>query len=140
MPRQKKYRHRAEGEIFLLTFSFIGLLRVPHLSGLCLRLCYKVPLPRGDDHCLSLIFFRGRNLLLKSSWKFSVVQVYRLTKTSQCINWYPCPGASFLKSHHLSTYCAPWEMNRSSSHTFRSPTTSGIWTRSASRRTGTIFE
>src|SRR5437016_1873633 len=60
--------------------------RKRHLSGLCLRLCYKVPLPMGDDHCLSLIFFRGRNLLLKSSWKFSVVQVYRRTKTSQCIN------------------------------------------------------
>ena len=28
MPRQKNDRHPAEGEIFLLTFSFIGLLRI----------------------------------------------------------------------------------------------------------------
>src|SRR5438132_14224907 len=31
-PRQKKFRHRAEGEIFLLTFPFIGLFRVHYYT------------------------------------------------------------------------------------------------------------
>src|SRR5580693_751479 len=30
----KKDRHRADGEVFLLTFPFIGLLRLVRLSGL----------------------------------------------------------------------------------------------------------
>src|SRR6267378_7762706 len=34
MPRQKKCRHRADGEECLLTFPFIGLFRLARLPGL----------------------------------------------------------------------------------------------------------
>src|SRR5437016_455918 len=47
-PRQKKFRHRAEGEIFLLTFPFIGLFRHREAS---MRSATPAILLPANPHC-----------------------------------------------------------------------------------------
>src|SRR6266480_1812023 len=64
----KKFRHRAEGEIFLLTFPFIGLLRVPHFIRL-----------NALDHQLCYLRFSLAEFPLQSTWAFKRLAAVNLS-------------------------------------------------------------
>ena len=74
----KKHRHRAEGEIFLLTFPFIGLQRFSHSSGTAALRDLWVPQQQHDRfQCCD-------------SWRFfgCYGRRHRCNRTDKQLGWY----------------------------------------------------